>query len=702
MNSRCLTPCFVALLAGTVGAAGPAAPTFQELMDPNLFGEPQCGMCVEGVQRPADAIQITTTGARIELLPAKREIRLTQRIGHDRPVAVVSVGVPLENPQVTHSTRGFVRLTLGAPKMTVRINGDSLLMLHAHEPLTVSVRSDITPAWSDSFGANHLIVDEWGGFGLYCSRKDLKDRFEPYEDPIAKYPLSADDVLWIGVCPPKPYDWDRSLRDHVVWHWSDKTGYPPDDQLRAWKAHGNIVLLQSEVMLWKDWNLDFVPRLGLEEFARVRTTLHGLGMRFIVYTSPYYFLKGTPIENKAMNSFDNFATIGFPPGWPTGENMELFMAAITKVMRDYKPDGLYFDGQYTENPPALYALARRTRSLIGEKGILEWHSTGALGPNKCYLPHADAYVDFVLRGEGEGNLYRDADYLRFFVSGYNIHNSVGVVCNNGPPGITPDLVRNALRVNARFHTIAGWWDNPASAAALKEYHARLTPVLRSTVDAEADQRQARIAVKAAAIRSELASLRNEPTWGKPVMAVTFQSVPEVARAVSAKNPEPFTVADGTLRVRALAHTHAFLRLPLKARAKGLVIRLRQGTDGGMSWGPAAMIRWSDGVGMRIGTRSDGLVQSDILGKQTIGGSFKTGEWVTLRVRWEDSRGVVESSTDGKTFQRLWTFEHGGALKAAPFELLIGKVPYNGQPIDHTEPGPLGESGIEYVNIYCDQ
>jgi len=80
-------------------------------------------------------------------------------------------------------------------------------------------------------------------------------------------------------------------------------------------------------MAWKDWNLDFVPRLGVEEFARVRRTLHEMGMRFIVYTSPFYFLKGTALEPQAINSFENFTD--WPPGSSSGENMELFMAAIT-------------------------------------------------------------------------------------------------------------------------------------------------------------------------------------------------------------------------------------------------------------------------------------------------------------------------------------------------------------------------------------
>ena len=105
---------------------------------------------------------------------------------------------------------------------------------------------------------------------------------------------------------------------------------------------------------------------------------------------------------------------------------------------------------------------------MGENGLLEWHSTHALGSGRCYVPQADAYVDFILRGEGRKGSYGDADYLRYFVSGYNIHNSIGVLCNNGPVGVNAELAQDVLAANARFHTIVSWFDQPASMEALKE------------------------------------------------------------------------------------------------------------------------------------------------------------------------------------------------------------------------------------------
>jgi len=684
------------LLAIPFRVAAAGAPTFQELMDPGVFPQPQRGMVVEAAALSHESWQVTTTGARISADLARGDITFEQRIGHRRAVVRLHLGTPLRGAHITHRGPGLARATFDHPRITIRVNGDSLFMLHVHEPATVTADRQISPAWFASYQNNHLVVDEWGGFGLYCSDAAVDDRFDPYAKTVARYQLPADSVLWVAVCPPKPYPWERSLRDTVVWHWSDRLAYPPDDVLRSWKDYGDIVLLQSEVMLWKDWNLDFVPRLGPQEFARVRKTLHDLGMRFIVYTSPVYFLKGTALESQAMNSFENFK--GWPPGTATGENIDLFIAAITRVMKDYKPDGLYFDGQYTSSPAALYTLARRARALLGEDGILEWHSTQALGPNDCYLPQADAYVDFILRGEGANARYADPDYLRFFVSGYNVNNSIGVLCNNSG-GINADLVRRVLEVNGRFHAIASWLADPPAVTVVRDYEAQLTPALRQAVDRDVDRRQGQLAARMARNQAEWARLQTPPAWGAPRLALTFATPLEAKQVVSPANPAPFAEKDGTLVITARPHTYAFFSLPMTGKAVGIELKLRQGTDGGMSWGPAAMLRFANGSALRIGTRSDGKLQADIMGQQLVGGAYDPARWVWLRARWLDRWGLIERSDDGARYETVWRFDHGGSLSGDAIELFVGKVPYNGQPADFSTEGPAGACDIGFVKVY---
>lgn len=675
----------------------PAAPTFQELMDPALFPNAQMGMVVESAEVKNGVLRVRTTGTDIEAELATGDVRFGQRIGHERPLAVLHVGQALDGVAVTHSGPGLARITFTKPAITIRVNGDSLFMLHAHEPLAVSVDRAIDVAWHGSYKANHVVADEWGAFGLFCSQQDIADQFDPFGGTVARYELPADAVLWVGVCPPKPYDWERQLKDNVVWHWSNQLAYPPDDELRSWSQYGNIVLLQSELLLWKDWNMAFVPRLGVEEFERVRKTIHDAGMRFIVYTSPYYFLKNTALESHVVNTFEGFK--GWPPGTPTGENMGLFLPEIRKVMSEYKPDGLYFDGQYVHNPAALYALARESRNIVGDGGILEWHSTMALGSGCCYLPQADAYVDFILRGEGNQSAYGSFDYLRFFVSGYNISNSIGVLCNNGPEGVTPQLADDVIKVNGRFHTIVSWLDKPEIMKALHEnYTAKLTPELRGVVEKDIDARQALVAQKAAAIKADHEALTRPPKWGKPMFVADFDAMPQGEPIVSGQNPTALAVRDGVLEIQAHGNTYAFLRIPVAVKASGLVVKVRQDTDAGQSWGPGAMLRWDLG-GVRIGTRSDNTLQSDVLGTQQHGGEYNPSQWVWLRARWRGTSGVVERSTDGETYERLWTFEGAQALEGTTAQLLVGKVPYSGEPQDFQEAGPEGKCEVDYVEVY---
>ncbi|MBI5091950.1 MAG: hypothetical protein HZB26_05840 [Candidatus Hydrogenedentes bacterium] len=697
MNTAMRYAAVALLSAAAAWAVPPAAPTFQELMDPEMFPHPQRGLKVESAAEDGEKVRIRTTGAEILIDSPRGAILFMQRISHARPLAMMRFGVALQGVKVTHSGSGFAMVTCEQPKLTIRVNGDSLFMLQMHEAFEVALDRKFVPRWNASFKTNHLIADEWGAFGLYCSDTTLNDKYDAYAKTVAQYPLPADAVLWVAVCPPKPYEWLRSLHDNVIWHWSKESAYPSDDTLREWKGKGNIVLLQSEMMLWKDWNLDFVPR-DEAEFARVRKTLRKQNMRMMVYTSPAYFLKGTALESKAINTFEGFKD--WPPATVTGENMEIFLDAIKRMVKQYKPDGLYFDGQYTQNPAALYALARRAREIVGEMGLLEWHSTLALGDGLCYLPQADAYVDIILRGEGQTNLYSNADYLRYFVSGYNINNCVGVVCDNAPPGLTPQLARDGLAVNARFHLLAGAAaDESAMQVWRDDYLAKLEMSMRQDVDRQMDARQESAPAKAAAASLDEQTLKAPPQWGAPSLVLDFDTMPIAQPVFSPTNPDAFETTDGLLRIHAHAHTYAFLRVPMQSESSGFVILLRQTTDVGMSWGPGAMMRWTDGGAVRVGIRSDGMVQADVLGKQYVGGVYAANQWAYLRARWTGTQGVIERSSDGTNYDRLWTFEHGGALNRPPMELLVGKVPFSGQAQDYGEPGPVGMCDIDFVQVY---
>ena len=82
----------VAVVTAQAWSASPAAPTFQELMDPKLFPKPQRGMIVESAAIDGDSIRVRTTGADIRISLSTGQIMFGQRIGHQRPLTVAFFG----------------------------------------------------------------------------------------------------------------------------------------------------------------------------------------------------------------------------------------------------------------------------------------------------------------------------------------------------------------------------------------------------------------------------------------------------------------------------------------------------------------------------------------------------------------------------------------------------------------------------------
>ena len=126
-----LTACYclvIVFYSGVVLAAAPAAPTFQELMDPARFPQVQRGMAVEAVQEDSTGVLIRTTGAEIQFI-------LKQAISGSISVSAMNA------PAVLHSADpgrlkspprpGLAWMSFERPKIRLRVNGDSLCMLHA-------------------------------------------------------------------------------------------------------------------------------------------------------------------------------------------------------------------------------------------------------------------------------------------------------------------------------------------------------------------------------------------------------------------------------------------------------------------------------------------------------------------------------------------------------------------------------------------
>lgn len=710
--------CLLAAVVTTCALAAdpPLSPSIEAdadyLLTTTDFADAQLGMAVAKVETQPDRVVVRTTGAEFAFSLKDSRLEVFQLLGRNREaVRVVFPQGALAGLRVERQGAGAVLLRDRSGSLQLRINGDSLLMLKRQQPLKLHCQIAFTPASVRAFQGDRLLLDEWGAVGMYAATGQGKTTSGP-EDNALECSLAAGQVWWLAVGPPRPYPWEDSLKERVAWHWSMKTGYPSDAEIEQWSKHANILLQQSEVMLWKDWSLRFIPRNGLAEFRRVNETCERVGMRNIVYTSPFYFLTGTGLESKAMNSFDNFAVTGFSPGDGRGLNWPIFLSEITKVIKEYQPDGLYFDGIYS-NIVRTYLISRKARELVGDKGILEFHATGSPPGGGVYLPQIDTYFTFILRGEGCQEAYADPDYLRYFVSTHNISNSIGVLCNNNDYPLDEQFVNVLLDNNIRLHYLLGGPEDPRTQGMEKYYWPALTPQLAQRVEAKQETRQAAFLKARQELQRILGSKMPQmpPAWqegfGDPALTMTLPApAPQEGLEatltggwrgyLSPHSEGKLSGGPSALQIEAHGNTVAFLERDLPAETMAVQCRIRGEGEFGMSWGPGLLL-WIGDTRARIGLRTDDRVQTDRPGEQTLYDGYPKGEWYWLRLRLEDVYVLAEVSRDGAEWQTLRVDRVPNPSAAK--HLMIGKVPYDGSRTEYPDPGGLGKCEVADVKVY---
>jgi hypothetical protein len=718
------------LIAWTAAAVPALSPSIEAdaeyLLTTDDFMDAQFGMAVEAVEERPGRLTVRTTGGEFVFEPEAGRMGLQQRLGSPREMGHVTFPPgALSGLRVERKGTGAVVLVAGDGGLRLRINGDSLLMLKTTRALALEYTVRFAPGTVRRHRGNLLILDEWGGMGSYVATGAAAatvswPRGGPAGGCSVSYALKAGQILWLAVAPPKPFDWESSLRDRVVWHWSRQTGYPSDAQLEEWSRYGNILLQQAEMMLWKDWALRFVPRNGTEEFERVNRTCERLGMRNIVYTSPYYFLTGTGKESRAVNSFDNFAVTRFGPADSRGANWPIFLSEITRVMRDYKPDGLYFDGIYS-SVVRTYLLVRKARELVGDQGLLEFHATLSPPGGGVYLPQIDTYFNVILRGEGGQGAYQNQEYLRYFVSTRNISNATGVLCNNNAFRLDKAFISGLLDANIRLHFLPTWLNDYRKEAMETLYWPALNDALPGRVEAAGIARQATLGSSFAVLRQaeqfDAATFRQiDVAWptgpertirapgvaGAKVEASTGKEAREFPggwRAVfSPKSEGVLSIGDGVLRATARENTCAYVERALPPDTVAVTCRVRCTKQGGASWGPGLMLRIGDQY-RRINVRSDNRIGVDRPEGQLLFGGYRQGAWHWIRLRMVGEFLLYEASTDGKRWRRLQVDRVG--TPNGDRRLAIGKIANNGSCIDYAQTGGEGSGDIADVQIFAE-
>ncbi|MFH1006838.1 MAG: hypothetical protein V1800_04955 [Candidatus Latescibacterota bacterium] len=440
------------------------------------------GMMVESVAREGDRMVVQTTGAVFEIDCARGQVRISQRIGKERPVATLHAApmdgkTPFQSLRVEEQTPGSVVLGNPDQRGIIQINGDSLFSLSCASEEWMTLRTEFSPAFCSHADGHSMYMDDLGGITVHPWRdRGLPTAFPPKPQGVSSTEngrfvdvvrIEPGEELWLSVAPAREFDWQESFKS-IYWHrgdgtefwtegdqalpWTPETAWPDDEAfLRGIAKDYDVLHLQAECALWQNWNLGYMPRFP-DRAKRCLETAHHLGLKVVVYASPFYFYAGTEFESRDF-SVPEWSRDWWRCGNYHGDNWERYVEAIRRLLAGYDVDGIYFDGSFLLNLPNTYKMTRRIRSLLGPERILYSHCTWSPPAYSKVLscPAVNTYCDFLLRGEESAELYTDESHLRYCISDYRMGNSVSLLCNSGTKqSVTKDWIDRLIAANLRL------------------------------------------------------------------------------------------------------------------------------------------------------------------------------------------------------------------------------------------------------------
>lgn len=416
------------------GTARAEEPTVQpaDLFSPQMFPEAQYGMAVESAE-DGPVARVVTTGARFLLDKQADTIRCAQRLAKDRDVTLLQLPEGTLQGMKLESSAGGYALFAGKGGR-VRINGDSLLMVQPASDGPIVARITFPPDYRSEYRHNFNIFDPYGGVSFYEHGRCRNAQADWNGDrPQIRWDWRGGDVFWVGVSPPKPFDWHASVRERYVIYGSsiERYMYPSDLLITRWAAliKPTVLHLHCE-NAWENWQLSFVPK-DEQEYLRTMRTAHEFGLKTTVYASPKHFLKGTAHEGDATSDVNDPASHGSN----AGSNADEFLKQARRLIEDYETDGLFFDEMYCNHQvlATTYYLTRKSRELVGPDGPLVLHCTEDVmgdrpagwmfGRTTC--PTIHAYFSVIYKGEAVWDT-QDPIYTRYILSTFNISNSLSV------------------------------------------------------------------------------------------------------------------------------------------------------------------------------------------------------------------------------------------------------------------------------------
>ena len=469
------------LLVATCVADAPGV-TAVDLLATEVLPGASLGMTVEDVL-DGERVTVRTLGADFVIDRSADPIECRQRIAAQRPVAVIRL------PPGTLADLRVTSRTPGAPvfsgKSTLRINGDSLLMLRSGADGPFVAELAFTPDYFSQPQGNYNVFDPHGGISFFEHGRRPDSRHSVAAEPVGvTWDWRAGEVIWEWVSPPKHYDWKKSIESRVVVYGSSlqRYMYPDDLAIHRWRQFdfGDVLMFHGENG-WENWQTNLIPR-DLAGHQRIIATAREKGLKFCFHTSPKAVLKGTVIEDLATPDVNDAKA----SGWNTGSNVKELLRQAERLVNEYGVEGLYFGAMYS-NPRALatrYWLTRVSRRPVGD-GPLCFHSTtDVLGDGHTGLVSApiNAYFDLIYKGVVEWPRF-EPGCTRYILATYNTSNSIGVQVYDERFKPTPEQIDFWLRsARARFFLLEYMHHSGEFDFMRQHYQPRLGPALRGEIE----------------------------------------------------------------------------------------------------------------------------------------------------------------------------------------------------------------------------
>ncbi len=440
-------------------------------MDFDAGDEPLMGMSIQHAHSTFEGFEILTPGMRLTL-EDKGQLKVEQRIGIERKVLSCKLPDHLSPWRISRKTS--FRCTLQGKGLELTVQGDSVIIFAPRQHLKLTFNGYFLPHYAQEVKGNRLLLDPSGGCGFFSIPTRQTEAVNLNSDSwTIRAHLARWDEFWVSICPPREIDL-KKFSESVAHEGTLEEPYPSNEIIRSDAKHCKVFTIHegwaADAPEWvedppgshykhpKPWETDHPIPADPAEFARVRDEVWRNGMKILVYFSPYY-----------SNAPDLFAE-------------------MKRILEEYCVDGLYFDGWcgHREDFRPGYYLIRRARAILGDRLLYLHSSTEPFGTCRVYLPFVHAYADYVLRGEaGREGLERD-EFLRYAVSGYQIHNAVGLWCYYGSTGLpgyhnvvpTSEDIDAALRNHVRiWRTVQSWFKNPEELERFDgEYYIKLAKI----------------------------------------------------------------------------------------------------------------------------------------------------------------------------------------------------------------------------------